>query len=318
MRIVFFGTPEFAVPTLQKLLTSPDFEVAGIITQPDAKRGRGNQTTPAPVKAIAIASNPDIPIWTPARIKKDTDTLTALANSQADVFVVVAYGQILSPAILDMPKYGCINVHGSLLPRYRGAAPIQWAIANGETTVGITTMQMDAGIDTGDMLLKASLEVMPEDQAESLGQKLAVLGADLLIETLQNLDRITPIPQDHSQFTYAPSIPKELWLLDWTKSAIALHNQIRGFYPNCFTNFQNQRLKITATKIISSVSAQLNSTINATVNGTVIDIQKNIGFTVQTGEGLLLITEVQPAGKRSQTGWDFVNGTKLNIGDVLN
>jgi len=318
MRVIFFGTPDFAVPTLQRLLKSTEFEIVGIVTQPDAKRGRGNQATPAPIKAIALAynleQNTSIPIWTPERVKKDTYTLLALANSQADVFVVVAYGQILSQAILDMPRSGCINVHGSLLPKYRGAAPIQWAIANGETTMGITTMQMDAGIDTGDMLLKASLQVSSTDQAESVGQKLSVLGADLLIETLQDLDKITPIPQDSSQFTYAPTIPKELWQLDWTKSAIALHNQIRGFYPNCYTNYsansQNQRLKITITEVVSEHSTQ--------AIGTVVDIRKNLGFTIQTGDGLLLIKEVQPAGKRSQTGWDFVNGTKLKINDNFN
>jgi methionyl-tRNA formyltransferase len=311
MRVVFFGTPEFAVPTLQKLFNSSDIEVIGIVTQPDAKRGRGNQTTPSPVKAIAIEHNPNIPIWTPERIKKDADTLTALANSHADVFVVVAYGQILSQAILDMPRYGCINVHGSLLPKYRGAAPIQWAIANGETTLGITTMQMDAGIDTGDMLLKASLEVLPEDHAESGSQKLAALGADLLIETLQNLDKITPIPQDHSQYTYAPTISKELLEIDWTKSAIAIHDQIRGFYPNCYTTFRCQRLKITATEVSNRIYDIPNPA------GTIYFIEKNIGFTVSTGDGLLLIKEVQPAGKRSQTGWDFVNGTKLINGEVL-
>ncbi|AFY73296.1 methionyl-tRNA formyltransferase [Synechococcus sp. PCC 7502] len=311
MRVVFFGTPDFAVPTLQRLLNSPDFEVIGVVTQPDAKRGRGNQTTPSPVKAIALAHNPNIPIWTPERIKKDTETLATLANSQADVFVVVAYGQILSQAILDMPKQGCINVHGSLLPKYRGAAPIQWAIANGETTVGITTMQMDAGIDTGDMLLKASLEVALEDQAESVSQKLAVLGADLLIETLQNLEQITPTPQDHSQFTYAPTISKELWQIDWSKSAIAIHNQIRGFYPNCYTTLRNQRLKIMTTQVSSMYNIP-------NPPGTIYYIEKNIGFTVCTGDGLLLIKEVQPAGKRSQSAKEFLNGNQwLKNGDIL-
>jgi methionyl-tRNA formyltransferase len=306
MKVVFFGTPEFAVPTLQKLLASPEFAIVGIVTQPDAKRGRGNQTTPSPIKEVALAHN--LPIWTPERIKKDSDTLTALAEVQADVFVVVAYGQILSQAILDMPKSGCINVHGSLLPKYRGAAPIQWAIANGETTMGITTMQMDAGIDTGDMLLKASLEVLPEDQAESLSQKLASLGADLLITTLQNLATIAPIPQDHSQFTYAPTIAKELWQIDWTKSAIALHHQIRGFYPNCFTTCRDQRLKITATELSTRIHD---------LPGKIYDIEKNIGFTVSTGDGLLLIKEVQPAGKRSQTAWAFANGNNLKTGEIL-
>jgi methionyl-tRNA formyltransferase len=317
MRVVFFGTPEFAVPTLERLLSSPEFEVVGIVTQPDAKRGRGNQVTAAPVKAIALAHEPNMQIWTPERLKKHPETLNALANLKADVFVVVAYGQILSPSILDMPRWGCINVHGSLLPKYRGAAPIQWAIANGETTVGITTMQMDAGIDTGDMLLKGSLKVMPQDNAESISQKLANLGADLLVQTLQNIDHITPIPQDHSQFTYAPMISKELWRIDWQKSAIAIHNQIRGFYPNCFTIYNDgnneQRLKITATEIDippSSIPYFITSEV-----GIVIAMVKNTGFIVTTGGGLILITELQPAGKRSQTGWDFVNGSKLKTGD---
>lgn len=317
MRIVFFGTPEFAVPTLKRLLSSPEFEVVGIVTQPDAKRGRGNQVTASPVKAVALAHNPNMQIWTPERLKKHSDTLNALANLKADVFVVVAYGQILSQGILDMPRLGCINVHGSLLPKYRGAAPIQWAISNGETTVGITTMQMDAGIDTGDMLLKGSLEVMPKDNAESLSQKLAILGADLLVQTLQNIHQIIPIPQDHSQFTYAPMIAKELWHIDWTKSAIAIHNQIRGFYPNCFAIYQDrvneQRIKITATEIDISLSS-IPDFITSEV-GIVIALIKNVGFILTTGEGLILITELQPAGKRSQTGWDFVNGSKLKTGD---
>lgn len=318
MRVVFFGTPDFAVPTLQKLLDTPGFDLVGVVTQPDAKRGRGNQATPAPVKAIAQATNSQIPIWTPDRLKKDTATITALANLRADVFVVVAYGQILSQAILDLPKYGSINVHGSLLPKYRGAAPIQWAIANGEISTGITTMQMDAGIDTGNILLTAHLEIQPQDHAVSLSQKLADLGANLLIETLQTLPNIQPIPQDHSQFTYAPMITKELWQLDWTKSAIALHNQIRGFYPNCFSNYGDQRLKITATTVIEPDSDLVNDAVaNQELAGTVVAIKKNQGFIVRTGSGYLLIQELQPAGKRSQSGWDFVNGINLKVGDQL-
>ncbi|MEE3719856.1 methionyl-tRNA formyltransferase [Tumidithrix elongata RA019] len=308
MRIIFFGTPDFAVPTLAKLLSEPEFEVLGVVTQPDTRRGRGNQMSPSPVKELSLQH--DLTVWTPDRIKKDTATLEALKALNADVFVVVAYGQILSQAILDMPKQGCINVHGSLLPKYRGAAPIQWAIANGETVVGITTMQMDAGIDTGAMLLKASIDVAPTDQAESLSAKLAELGANLLIETLRQLDRITPEPQNNSESTYAPMIAKEDWLLDWQKSAIALHNQVRGFYPNCYTNHRGQRLKVTTTEVIP----QENS---AAPLGTLVELRKNLGFAIQTREGLLLIKEVQPAGKRSQTGWDFANGSRLQIGEAF-
>ncbi len=310
MRVVFFGTPDFAVPTLAKLLAEPDFDVIGVVTQPDTRRGRGNQTTPSPVKALAV-QHPNLKIWQPERLKKDAATLTELAEANADVFVVVAYGQILSQSILDLPKHGCINVHGSLLPKYRGAAPIQWAIANGETTTGITTMQMDAGIDTGAMLLKASLDIAPDDNAETLSQKLAILGADLLIQTLRQLDEITPEPQDNNLATYVSIVSKADWQLDWTNSAIALNNQIRGFYPNCYTNYGDLRLKITATEVLDAPTTAMHNT------GAVVELLKNIGFVVQTGTGLLLVKEVQPAGKRSQTGWDFANGTRLQIGDLF-
>lgn len=311
MRVVFFGTPEFAVPTLERLLAEPDFEVIGVVTQPDARRGRGNQVSPSPVKLVALSHN--LTIWQPERLKKDTDTLAALEACQADVFVVVAYGQILSQAILDLPRYGCVNVHGSLLPKYRGAAPIQWAIANGAQVLGITTMQMDAGVDTGAMLLKASLEVTSSDHAETIVPKLANIGADLLLQTLRQLEQISPEPQDHTLSTYAPMIKKEDWHLDWSKDAIALHNQIRAFYPNCYTNSniddKEQRLKITKTTVIESGS-------NGTP-GAIAEIIKNVGFSVQTGSGLLRIEELQPAGKRLQTGWDFANGSRLKVGEIL-
>ncbi|MBD2317022.1 methionyl-tRNA formyltransferase [Phormidium tenue] len=310
MRIVFFGTPDFAVPTLEKLLSEPDFEVVGVVSQPDTRRGRGNQVSPPPVKAAAIAQNPNLKIWQPDRLKKDKNVLAELESLEADVFVVVAYGQILSQKILNMPKHGCINVHGSLLPKYRGAAPIQWAIANGESITGITTMQMDAGIDTGAMLLKAELEILPEDNTDTLSMKLANLGADLLIDTLRRLQTITPEPQDEALSCYSPMIGREDWELNWKQEAIALHNRIRAFYPNCYTDFREQRLKITKTEVISEDE-------NLNLVGTVAEIRKGKGFVVQTGKGLLLIKEVQPAGKKLQSGWDFVNGMRIAIGESL-
>ena len=310
MRIVFFGTPDFAVPTLEKLLSEPDFEVVGVVSQPDTRRGRGNQVSPPPVKAAAIARNPNLKIWQPDRLKKDKNVLAELESLEADVFVVVAYGQILSQKILNMPKHGCINVHGSLLPKYRGAAPIQWAIANGESITGITTMQMDAGIDTGAMLLKAELEILPEDNTDTLSMKLANLGADLLIDTLRRLETITPEPQDDALSCYSPMIGREDWELDWKREAIALHNRIRAFYPNCYTDFREQRLKITKTEVISEDE-------NLNLVGTVAEIRKGKGFVLQTGKGLLLIKEVQPAGKKLQSGWDFVNGMRIAIGESL-
>jgi methionyl-tRNA formyltransferase len=246
MKVVFFGTPNFAIPTLERLLAS-SFEVLAVVTQPDKRRGRGNQTTASPVKSAAKALQ--IPVFSPQRIKKDPETISQLRGLDADVFVVIAYGQILSQEILDIPRLGCINVHGSILPQYRGAAPINWCLYHGETHTGITTMLMDAGMDTGAMLLKATQPIGLLDNAQDLADKLADLGADLLVETLVKWEKqeITPIPQDDTQATYAPLIQKSDYVLDWHKSAIALHNQVRGFFPNCTTTFRGQLIKILST-----------------------------------------------------------------------
>jgi methionyl-tRNA formyltransferase len=330
MKIVFFGTPEFAVPTLEKLLNNPEFEVLAVVTQPDKRRGRGNQLIPSPIKTVATTHN--LPVWQPQRIKKDAETLTQLKQLGADVFVVVAYGQILSQKILNMPKLGCINVHGSILPQYRGAAPIQWCIYNGEKETGIVTMLMDAGMDTGAMLLKATTPIALLDNAQDVAERLAAIGADLLVETVLKLEgrQIEPIPQDNSQATYAPLIQKLDYELDWSKSAIELHNQIRGFYPDCITTFRKQTLKITATVPLGSAYSQelppklqeinhklANLSIISGSPGEVVSIAKGIGAIAQTGCGLLLLREVQLSGKRPQSGWDFVNGTRLAVGEVF-
>jgi methionyl-tRNA formyltransferase len=327
MKIVFFGTPQFAVPTLEKLLNHSEFEVLAVVTQPDKRRERGNKLTPSPVKAIATAHN--LAVWQPERVKKDTETLTKLKQSDADVFVVVAYGQILSSKILNMPKLGCINVHGSILPKYRGAAPIQWCLYNGESETGITTMLMDVGMDTGPMLQIATTPIKLLDNAQDLAERLAVMGGDLLVETLLKLERkeIQPIPQDNLAATYAPLIQKQDYGLDWSKSAIQLHNQIRGFYPSCTATFRENPLKITASAPLASVGDRdlpiellhkLPDLSNISDRpGEVVSIVKGIGAIVQTGEGLLLLREVQLAGKRPQSGWDFVNGTRLSVGEVF-
>lgn len=328
MKIVFFGTPDFAVPTLEKLLNHPDFQVVAVVTQPDKRRGRGNKLSPSPVKAVATSVN--LPVWQPQRVKKHTATLTKLRESDADAFVVVAYGQILSQQILDMPKLGCVNVHGSILPKYRGAAPIQWCLYNGETETGITTMLMDAGMDTGAMLLKATTPIGLLDNAEDLARKLAVMGANLLVETLLKLKRqeVEPISQDNSEATYAPMITKDDYRLDWSKNAIQLHNQIRSFYPECVTTFRDRPLKITATVPLGSTYGyELPSEMEAIQKklpdlsvisgnpGEVVGIAKGVGAIVQTGDGFLLLREVQPSGKRPQSGWDFINGTRLVVGE---
>ncbi len=333
MNIVFFGTPLFAVPSLERLLTQPGFAVRGIVTQPDKRRGRGQDLVPSPVKEVAIAHQ--IPVWQPRSVKKDEETLANLRAAQADVFVVVAYGQILSQAILDMPRLGCVNAHGSILPRYRGAAPMQWSLSNGDAETGITTMLMDAGMDTGAMLLTATTQIGLWDHSLDLAKRLSAIAADLLVETLDGLDRgtVQPIPQDAEQATYARLIQKEDYGLDWSKPAIALHNQVRGFYPNCVARFRDTVLKIVATVPLDRVAvAQLPPDLQTIESdwrslaptaeqspppGTVVGILKNQGAVVQTGDGLVLLREVQLAGKRSQSGWDFVNGTRLAAGEVL-
>ncbi|WP_107670523.1 methionyl-tRNA formyltransferase [Cyanothece sp. BG0011] len=330
MQVIFFGTPQFAVPTLEKLLDHPHFNVIGVVTQPDKRRGRGKKIIPSAVKKVALDHN--IPVWQPKRIKKDQDTLSQLKNSQADVFVVVAYGQILSSEILQMPKLGCINVHGSILPQYRGAAPIQWCLYNGDRQTGITTMLMDEGMDTGDMLLKAYTDINLFENAYEIAEKLANQGADLLIETLEKLkiNEITPTSQKDDEATYASLINKEDFMIDWNKSAIAIHNQIRGFYPNCFTSFRDEKLKIMATipinddylKALDNNFEGLKNKIESldkTIGkpGEVISLVKKFGPLIKTGEGLLLLSDVQPSGKRSQSGWDWVNGSHLKVGEVL-
>ncbi|MEH2403924.1 methionyl-tRNA formyltransferase [Nostoc sp.] len=330
MKIVFFGTPQFAVPTLEKLLNHSEFDVLAVVTQPDKRRERGNKLTPTPVKAIGTAHN--LLVWQPERVKKDTETLTQLKQLDADVFVVVAYGQILSSKILNIPKLGCINVHGSILPKYRGAAPIQWCLYNGERETGITTMLMDVGMDTGAILQIATTPIGLLDNAQDLADRLAGIGGDLLVETLLKLERqeIQPIAQDNLAATYAPLIQKQDYGLDWSKSAIQLHNQIKGFYPNCTASFRNNLLKINASAPLASVSdrelpPELQELIHKLPDlsnvsdrpGEVVSIAKGIGAIVQTGEGLLLLREVQLAGKRPQSGWDFVNGTRLTVGEVF-
>ena len=330
MQIVFFGTPQFAIPTLEKLIAHPEFRVIGVVTQPDKRRGRGKQMIPSSVKKIALAHN--LPVWQPKRIKKDGETLEKLRQTSADAFVVVAYGQILSPEILAMPKLGCINVHGSILPQYRGAAPIQWSIYHGNNETGITTMLMDEGLDTGAMLEKAYTPIGLLDNADVIVAKLAEQGADLLVESLLKLQdgKITPIPQDSSQATYAPLIEKANYTIDWSLSAIKIHNQVRAFYPNCLTSFREQSLKIIATVPLGEayweqlppelgILAEKWTEISSLSGnpGEVVYHLKKLGPVIQTGAGFLLLREVQLAGKRPQSGWDFVNGTRLAVGEKL-
>ncbi|MGP0128341.1 MAG: methionyl-tRNA formyltransferase [cyanobacterium endosymbiont of Rhopalodia musculus] len=330
MQVIFFGTPQFAVPTLQRLLDHSHCEVIGVVTQPDKRRGRGKQLIPSAVKKVALQHN--LPVWQPKRVRNAQKTLSELRGAQADAFVVVAYGQILSPEILSIPKLGCINVHGSILPQYRGAAPIQWSVYHGEQQAGITTMLMDEGMDTGDILLKFVKPIGLLDNSHKIAEELAQNGADLLLETLQKLEAgdIVATPQNPAEATYAPLIQKSDYEINWSKPAIAIHNQVRGFYPNCITNFRDRSLKIMATipledidweSLPSAVQPLRQQLTNLPTlqgkPGEILSNLKNFGPVVQTGEGLLLLQEVQLSGKRRQSGWDFLNGTHVNVGEVF-
>ena len=328
LKIVFFGTPQFAVASLEALIADAGMDVVAVVTQPDKRRGRGKDLSPSPVKVAGLAAN--ILILQPDRIKKDPDALAQLRAYEADFFVVVAYGQLLSQEILDMPRIGCINGHGSLLPAYRGAAPIQQCLVNGESQTGMTTMLMDIGMDTGAMLLKSTLDIGLLENAHELADRLSTVSASLLLETLPKLanGELQPEIQDNDSATYAPLIKKEDYILDWSKSAIALHNQIRGLHPGCSTTFRNAPLKVIATipltdQTRSQLLPEFQSLYDAIESlqiqrpGTIVAVIKNRGAIVQTGDGYLFLREVQLAGKKIQSGWDFANGSRVSIGEQL-
>ncbi|WP_110986613.1 methionyl-tRNA formyltransferase [Acaryochloris thomasi] len=326
MKLIFWGTPQFAVPSLVRLLEEPDIEVLGAVTQPDRRRGRGKQLLPSAVKETALKHG--LPVWQPHSVKKDAETLEVLRSQPVDAFIVVAYGQILSPEILAIPRLGCINSHGSLLPAYRGAAPIQWALHDGQKATGLTTMLMDVGMDTGDMLLKSTTNIDPFENAHELAERLSQLSGNLLVETLTQLEKhtIVPIPQDEAQATYARLIKKDDFRLDWANPALLLHNQVRGFFPFCIASFRGQPLKITATVPFDAQGTPLLSgsrslpALEQLVNkvpGDVVSIAKNKGPIIQTGEGYLLLKTVQLSGKKRQSGWDFANGLHLSIEETL-
>ncbi len=331
MRIVFFGTPQFAVPSLKRLFAQSDFEVLAVVTQPDKRRGRGGKVTPSAVKAVALEQN--CPVWQPARIKKSPETLAELDALQADAFVVIAYGQILSSEILAIPRLGCVNAHGSILPKYRGAAPIQWCIHDGATTTGVTTMLMDVGMDTGPMLLKETIPIGLTDNAWNIAEKLSLLSADLIASTLQKLQQqlIRPVEQNNEQATYAPLIQKEDYRLNWHQNAQTIHDQVRGLYPNCTTQFRSSDLKVIETVPLGAqywahlptTQAAIEQiytaakTTHAAAPGTIVSVLKNHGPVIQTGEGHLLLREAKPAGKKALSGWDFANGSRLELGELL-
>ena len=307
--IIFMGTPDFAVPTLQALVQN-GYEVALVVTQPDRPKGRGRQIAAPPVKVKAMELNLDI--LQPVTLKNDK-FIDQIGHIQPDFLVVIAFGHILTEAILHLPKFGAINIHASLLPKYRGPAPIQWAIINGERQTGVTTMLMDKGLDTGDILLAKKEPILPEDTSADLHDRLALSSADLLIETLEGYasKKIKPIPQDHSQATYAPLLQKQDGHIDWKKPAEDLHAFIRGMtpWPGAFTYHHQSRLKVLrAARVLQNVSEPAGTILPSFADE----------LLVATGKDALSILEIQgPSGKELAVA-DFLRGYPLPPGTRLN
>ena len=308
MEIVFMGTPDFAVPCLEELCEAELTDVVGVITQPDRKRGRGQNLQPTPVKEIAL--DYEIEVFQPEKVTSE-EGLNKLEEWSPDLIVVVAYGQILGKEVLGLPELGCINVHASLLPKYRGAAPLHQALINGEEVTGVTTMYMDEGMDTGDMILKEEVEIISQDTVGSLHDKLATTGADLLIETLKQVKEGTAprIPQDDSQATYADKVTKEDGEINWDQSAEDIWNLIRGMnpWPGAYTYKDGELLKIWDSEVYKEENTDLDP-------GTIIKADDNLGIVVQTAKGQLLITQLQPANKKRMSATDYLLGYELESG----
>ena len=305
MRIVFMGTPDFAVPSLQALIGA-GHDVCAVYTQPDKPQGRKQILTAPPVKTLALEH--DIPVFQPNTLKNE-DEQARLRELAPEVIIVVAYGKLLPKAVLDIPPHGCINVHGSLLPRWRGAAPIQWAVIAGDEMAGVTTMQMAEGLDTGDMLLTYETKVGEKETAGELFDRLAQSGAELLIQTLVKLDEITPRPQDDAQSCYAHMLDKQMAVIDWNKSAHEIDCLIRGLnpWPIALTTLSGERLKVFAAEKAAGNGEP----------GTVLEADPKKGLTVACGEGALKLTEIQLVGGKRMKATDFLRGHSLEVGVKL-
>lgn len=320
MKVVFMGTPDYAVGALEAIVQA-GHEVVAVVTQPDKPKGRGKEVQMTPVKQCALKY--DIPVFQPLKIKA-AECVEQLRTYEADVFVVAAFGQILSEEILTMPKYGCVNIHASLLPKYRGAAPIQWAVINGETESGVTIMQMDSGIDTGDMLLKCVVPIDAKETGESLYDKLSKAGARLIVEALPKLEKgeLIPEKQDEEQATYVGMLKKSLGLIDWSKEAVVLDRLIRGLnsWPSAYTYYNKKSLKIWESEPVEeaeSVDICAGSKVcGETTPGCIMKVGKE-AFYVKTGKGLLKVTQVQLEGKKRMRVKDFLLGYPLTEGLLL-
>ena len=303
MRVIFMGTPDFAVPTLDALVAA-GHEILAVVAQPDRPKGRGQKMVSPPT--VQRARDLGLPIKQPRAVRRGP-FVEWMKGADADVAVVVAYGRILIPDLLSAPKHGCINVHASLLPKYRGAAPINWAIVRGETESGVMTMKMEEGLDTGDILLDAQTPVGPDETAGQLYERLAPMGAELAVRTLANIEEITPRPQDHEAHTLAPLISREMAQIEWQAPARVIHDLVRGFnpWPTAWTTIAGERMKVHKTRVVDASG----------VPGRVISATKAI--IVGTGEGALELSEVQLPGRRAQPGRDVINSGRVAEGMVL-
>lgn len=311
MRIVFMGTPDFSVPTLESLIHSRH-EVAAVVTQPDKPKGRGKEVQMTPVKELAVKYK--IPVYQPVRARESSFVEQMRALSP-DVMVVIAFGQILSEELLHVPKYGCVNIHASLLPKYRGAAPIQWAVINGDEETGITTMMMDVGMDTGDMLEKKVVRLDEKETGGSLFDRLSLLGGDLILSTLDKLEDGTLVrtPQNHEEATYVKKIPKSLGDIDWTMDAVSIERLIRGLnpWPSAYTHLNGKLLKLWEAEVLADTSAGAGRKA-----GQILEASGST-LTVQTGSGILKIDSLQLEGKKRMDTAAFLRGFSVEAGTVF-
>ncbi len=320
LRVLFYGTPDFAIPTLTRLIEGPH-EVVAVVTQPDKPKGRGRKLAPPPVKVLAEENG--IPVLQPKSVKKE-EFLKEIDNYKPDVAVVIAYGKILPKAVLDLPELGSFNVHASILPKYRGAAPIQWAIAKGETKTGVTIMKMDEGLDTGDIALIREVDILEDDDAISLANMLSLVGAEAMATTLQMIEEkgnLELTPQDDEASTYAPLINREDALIDWTSSRDQVICLIRGFvaWPKAYTFLDGKEVIITGAEGCSAEWVPPSAKKEKVEPGTVVDILKNRGIAVKAGgdQEFVLVTRVKPSGKPEMGAFDFANGGGVSIGDLF-
>lgn len=307
MKIIYMGTPDFAVGPLKALIEA-GHEVCAVVTQPDRQKGRGKEMAPSPVKECATEYG--LPVLTPVKIK-EAEAIEELKKYPADIFVVAAFGQILSEEILNMPKYGCVNIHASLLPKYRGAAPIQWSIIDGEKETGVTIMQMDKGLDTGDILFQKKVPITEEETGASLFDKLAEAGAELIVEALAKIEKgeVTPVKQNDNNSCYAKMLSKSTGKIDWNKSAVEIERLVRGLnsWPSAYTEYKGKQLKIWKAEVLPHIEGK---------PGTIAKVTKD-AVIVCTKDGALSLLEIQLEGKKRMSTKEFLLGRTFAEGEVL-